>query len=162
MTIPAFDGFQPKLEHLFDMHADLDAPQLVGAAPAGTRQIFMVKGGDVDGPRLKGDVLPGGGDWATMRPDGAVQLDVRATLKTDDGALIYAYYSGIIADAMKTAGRVFAGEDVPLGDYYFYTNPMFQTGAEKYEWLNRVVGIGRGRIVPGGVEYRVWGMTNPS
>jgi len=162
MTIPAFDGFEPKLEHLFDMHAGLEPPQLIGAAPAGTRQIFIVKGGDVDGPRLRGELLPGGGDWATMRPDGAVQLDVRATLKTDDGALIYAYYSGIIGDAMKTAGRVFSGEEVPLRDYYFYSNPLFQTGAEKYEWLNRVVAIGRGKVAAGAVEYRVWAVVNPS
>jgi hypothetical protein len=162
MTIPQFDGFEPKLEHLFDMHADLEPPQLIGEAPAGTRQIYIVKSGYLDGPRLRGELLPGGGDWATIRPDGTVQLDVRATLKTYDGALVYAYYSGYIVDVMKAAGRVFAGEDVALGDYSFYTNPMFQTGAERYEWLNRIVAIGRGRIVAGGVEYRVWALTNPS
>jgi hypothetical protein len=161
MSISAFDGFEPRLEHLYDMHADLEPPQLIGAAPAGTRQIFIVKGGQLDGPSIKGEVLPGGGDWATARPDGAVQLDVRATVRTDDGAMVYAYYSGYIADAMNAAGRVFAGEDVPLTEYYFYTNPLFQTGAEKYEWLNRVVAVGRGRIVPGGVEYRVWALSNP-
>ena len=162
MTIRAFDGFEPKLEHLFDMHADLDVPQIIGPGPMGIRQIFPVKGGTLEGPKIKGEVLPGGGDWATMRADGAVQLDVRATLKTDDGAMIYAYYSGIIGDAMRVAGRVFAGDEVPLTDYYFYTNPMFQTGAEKYAWLNQTVALGRGRVIPGGVEYRVWAARNPA
>jgi hypothetical protein len=110
---------------------------------------------------LKGEALPGGGDWALARPDGAVQLDVRATMRTDDGALLYTYYSGYIEDAMKTAGRVFGGEDVALGEYYFFTNPLFQTAAAEYEWLNRVVAIGRGRVVAGGVEYRVWALANP-
>jgi len=160
MTIPAFDGFAPALEHLFDMHADLEAPQVIGQTPMGVRQIFPVKGGTFEGPRMTGEVLPGGGDWATMRPDGAVELDVRATLKTHDGSMIYAYYSGIISDAMKTAVRVFGGEDVPLSEYYFYTNPMFQTGADKYAWLNQTVALGRGRVVPGGVEYRVWAVRN--
>jgi hypothetical protein len=162
MTIAAFEAIQPKLDHLLDMHVDLEPPQLVGATPCGTRQIFIVKTGTFDGPNLKGEVLPGGGDWATARSDGCIQLDVRATLRTDDGALIYTYYTGIIGDAMKTAGRVFGGEDVPLGEYYFYTNPMFQTSAEQYEWLNGTVCLGRGRIVPGGVEYRLWAVTNPS
>jgi len=162
MTIPAFAGFEPKLEHLFDMHVDLEAPQVIGQTPAGTRQVFIVKSGTVDGPQLKGEVLPGGGDWATMRPDGAVQLDVRATLKTDDGALVYVYYSGLIFADPAVFARIFGGENVPLSEYYFYTNPMFQTGAEKYAWLNQTVAIGRGRVIPGGVEYRVWAMRNPA
>src|SRR5437660_8503629 len=151
MTIAAFEGSEPSLEHLLDMHADLEAPQMIGQTPAGIRQVFIVKAGTFDGPKLKGTLLPGGGDWATLRPDGAVQLDVRATLSTDDGALVYVYYSGIIGDAMKIAGRIFGGEDVPLSEYYFYSNPMFQTGAPQYDWLNRTVAIGRGRVIAGGV-----------
>jgi hypothetical protein len=158
MTIPVFDGSEPSLEHMFDMHVDLEAPQIIGATPAGTRQIFVVKTGAFDGPLLSGEVLPGGGDWATSRPDGSIQLDVRATLKADNGELIYSYYTGIIGDAMSVAGRVFGGEDVPLSEYYFFTNPMFQTASEKHGWLNRTVAAGRGRIVPGGVEYRVWAL----
>jgi hypothetical protein len=93
-----------------------------------------------------------------MRPDGCVQLDVRATLKAENGDLIYATYSGIIEDAMSVAGRVFGGQEVPLSEYYFFTNPMFQTASEKHGWLNRTVAVGRGRVVPGGVEYRVWAL----
>jgi len=161
MTITAFDGFEPNLEHLFDMHADLEAPQGIPGGPMGERQIFIVKGGTIEGPKIKGTVLPGGGDWATRRADGVLQLDVRATVKTDDGAMIYATYSGLIDGTMETITAAATGADPPLGDYYFYTNPMFQVGAEKYAWLNRVVALGRGRIVPGGVEYRVWAVTNP-
>ena len=87
---------EPRLEHLYDMHADLEAPQVIAGAPMGTRQIFIVKGGTVEGPRIKGKLLPGGGDWALVRTDGAVQLDVRATLQTEDGALIYSTYGGLI------------------------------------------------------------------
>ena len=49
---------------------------------------------------------------------------------------------------------------MPLSEYYFYINPMFQTGAPQYDWLNRLIGIGRGKAVPGGVEYRVWAIEN--
>lgn len=150
---------EPKLEHLYDMHADLEPPQVVGATPLGMRQIFIVKGGTVEGPRVKGEILPGGGDWALIRSDGAVQLDVRATLRTDDGALIYATYSGLIIAAPEIFGRLLQAQDVPLNEYYFYINPMFQTGAPQYQWLNCLIAIGRGKVVPGAVEYRVWAVT---
>lgn len=154
------DYVEPRLEHLFDMHVDLEAPQAIAGAPAGSRSIFVVKGGTFEGPRLKGEALPGGGDWALMRTDGSIQLDVRATGRTEDGALIYMTYSGVLSASPEVFQRIFSGEDVPLGEYYFYTNPMFQTGAEKYRWLNDRIAIGRGRAVPGAVEYRVWTVEN--
>jgi uncharacterized protein DUF3237 len=160
MTIRAFEGFEPALEHIFDLHIDLEAPQIVGQTPTGIRQIYVVKGGTADGPRLKADVLPGGGDWGIMRPDNFIQLDVRATMRADDGALIYSYYGGITGDVLKVAGRIFSGEDVPLSEYYSYITPQFQTSAPQHAWLNQVVGVGRGRIVPGGIEYRVWALMN--
>jgi hypothetical protein len=88
-----------------------------------------------------------------------VQLDIRATVQTDDGALIYTSYGGLIVAEPPTFGRLLGGEDVPLSEYYFYVNPMFQTGAPQYSWLNRLIAIGRGKVVPGSVEYRVWAVT---
>ena len=88
------------------MHADLEAPQVLAATPAGMRQIFIVKGGSVVGQRINGKILPGGGDWALVRTDGVVQLDVRATLQTDDGALIYGTYSGLIVAEPAVFGRL--------------------------------------------------------
>jgi hypothetical protein len=150
---------EPRLEHLYDMHVDLEPPQNV-PGPAGFRQVYIVKGGTLEGPKLKGVLLPGGGDWAIVRTDGAMTLDVRATLQTHDGELIYATYSGIIQAEPDAFAKLVAGENVPLRDYYFYTNPMFQTGAQKYAWLNNVMAIGRGRSIPNGVEYRVWAVRN--
>ncbi len=158
----AVEAPEPRLEHLFDMHADLETPQMVGATPQGMRQIFPVKAGTVEGPRIKGEVLSGGGDWALVRSDGAIQLDVRATVRMDDGALVYATYGGLIVASPEVFGRLFQGQDVPLSEYYFYTNPMFQTGAPQYAWLNQLIAIGRGKVVPGGVEYRVWAVQEPA
>jgi hypothetical protein len=153
------DATEPKLDLIFDMHADLEPPQVVGPTPQGMRQIFVVKDGSVEGPRMKGKILAGGGDWALIRSDGAVQLDVRATIQTDDGALIYATYGGLIVAEPATFGRLLQAEDVPLSDYYFYINPMFQTASPQYAWLNQLIAVGRGKVVPGGVEYRVWAIT---
>ena len=57
-------------------------------------------------------------------------------------------------------GRLLQAEDVPLGEYYFYISPVYQTGAPQYAWLNQRIAVGRGKVVGGGVEYRVWAIEN--
>ena len=97
-----------KTEFLCELSADLEAPQQIGTTPRGTRHIIYVKGGAFEGPKLKGMVLPGGGDWLLVRPDDASELDVRGTLQTDDGHLIYVQYRGIIhapPDSCSGCGR---------------------------------------------------------
>lgn len=159
MTTPSIRSIgEPRLELLYEMHVDLDLPQVVGQTPLGMRQIFYVTGGAFEGPRIRGEVLPGGGDWALIRPDGALQLDVRATVRTHDGALVYAAYSGLIVASQEVYGRIFAGEDVYVDEYYFYIAPMFQTGDSRYDWLNRTVAVGKGKVIPRGVEYRVFAL----
>jgi hypothetical protein len=70
-------------------------PREIGETPRGNRRFFAVTGGSFEGPRLRGEVLPEGGDWLLVRSDGVVELDVRATLRTHDGALIYLRHRGI-------------------------------------------------------------------
>lgn len=149
---------EPKLELLYEIHVDLDRPQVIGQTPYGTRQIYYVRGGSFQGPRIKGEVLPGGGDWALIRQDGVLQLDVRATVRTDDGALVYAWYYGLINATPDVFAAVGRGEDVSPDRYYFYAAPMFQTAAPQYEWLNRVLAVAKGRMVGSGVEYRVFAL----
>src|ERR1700747_1376683 len=67
----------------------------MGATPRGTRRFYPAIGGSFEGPRLCGEVLPDGGDWLLLRPDGVLEQDVRITLKTDDGAFIYVRYAGM-------------------------------------------------------------------
>ena len=63
-------------------------PQRLGAVPQGTRIIAPITSGTFEGPRLRGTVLAGAADWTLMRSDGVLELDLRMTLQTDDGALI--------------------------------------------------------------------------
>ena len=58
--------------------------QKLGAIPHGTRSIVPIAGGDFEGSRLRGKVLPGGGDWLLLRSDDVLELDLRVTLETDD------------------------------------------------------------------------------
>jgi hypothetical protein len=49
--------------------------QKIGAVPHGTRVTALVGGGHFEGPRLRGKVLPGAGDWTLLRADGVLELD---------------------------------------------------------------------------------------
>lgn len=73
---------------LFTLRLTTAPTQDVGAGPRGARVTYPITGGTFEGARLKGRVLPGGDDWAVKRADGVVELDLRITLETDDGALI--------------------------------------------------------------------------
>ena len=150
-----------KLEPLFTFRADLKQPPAqVGAGPAGTRTIFDIAGGSFEGPKLRGRVLESGGDWLLFGADGVGRLDVRGTLETDDGARIYVQYFGILEMNEAVAGAMARGEGTEFGDTYFMTQPRFETGDERYAWLNRVVAVAEGRMLPGGVEYRVFQVVN--
>lgn len=142
------------LDYLMTYHADLKPPVSIGRAPAGMRQIFDVTGGTFEGPRLRGVLLPSGGDWIQFGADGVGRLDVRATLATDDGANIYMQYYGI-GDFAAAAPKLGRGESIDYGAIYFITSPRFETGDERYAWLNRLVCVAEGRAGPGWVEYRV-------
>jgi len=129
--------------------------QKLGTVPHGIRSIVPVTGGDFEGPRLRGKVLPGGGDWLLLRPDGVLELDLRITLETDDHALIYMTFQGLRhgpADAIAALGR---GEVVDPARYYFRTLPRFETSTETYAFLNRVVCVGVGEARPDGAVHRI-------
>jgi len=130
-------------ELLFELSGDLEPPIVIANTPLGDRIIFLLKGGSFKGPRLSGEVLPGGGDWLLNRSDGVSVLDVRMMLKTSDGEFIYVTYSGI----GKPQG---AGVTIR-------TAPMFSVSkASKYAWLNAVQAIGEGEGSPAGVSYRIY------
>jgi hypothetical protein len=77
--------------------------QDLGAGPRGTRVTFPITGGSFEGERLRGKVLPGGGDWTLMRSDGVLELDLRVTLETEDKAIIHMTFEGIRDDGAASA-----------------------------------------------------------
>lgn len=145
-----------KSEFLCELVGDLDDPQEIGATPYGVRMIVPIVGGTVKGPKLNGEVLALGADWILMRSDGVGEVDVRATMRADDGELIYAYYRGILKIAPEVMQRIQNGDDVDPSEYYFRTTPIFETRSEKYSWLNQIICVGVGKIEPKRVRYRVY------
>ena len=107
--------------------------QDIGAGPHGVRVTFPITGGSFEGDRLRGKVLPGGDDWTVKRPDGVVELDLRITLETDDGALIHMTFAGIRDDGAP-------------GGSYFRTLPRFETAEARYAFLNRLLAAGTAEI----------------
>jgi hypothetical protein len=129
--------------------------QKIGAVPKGIRSIVPVTGGDFAGPRLQGKILPGGGDWLLLRPDGVLELDLRITLETDDRALIYMRFLGIRHGPPEVIAALGQGEAVDSAKYYFRTLPSFETSSEKYAFLNRIISVGIGEARPDGAIHRI-------
>lgn len=141
-------------EHLFDIVVDLHPPVRTDDG----RTLFGAAGGRFDGPRLRGEVLAGGGDRATFRPDGTMELDVRLTLRTDDDELVSMTYGGrfvLPPGVREELGGHRTRHLVDPARYYFRTNPLFATDAPSCAWLKDAVCIGSGYFVEGGVAYHV-------
>lgn len=150
-----------KLEFLCEFTGDLRADSdVIGQGPLGTRVVANVTGGSCEGPRLKGKLLPSGADWFLVDGRGVVRLDVRATIETDDGAKIYVQYYGIGRPNEPGGPALGASRPTEYGDSYFMTAPRFETGDERYVWLNDLVCVGEGRLTETGVAYRVYGVVN--
>jgi Protein of unknown function (DUF3237) len=142
---------------LFNLQIQLHPFQELGLTPQGQRRIIPVSGGTFEGTRLRGIVLPhAGGDWLLVRSDGAFQQDVRLTLQTDDGALIYMSYRGVRHASAEVTARLARGERVDPSEYYLRTAPFFETAAEPYLWLNKLVAVGVGERRPDGAVYEVF------
>jgi hypothetical protein len=145
---------------MLHLHADLKPPVQVGAGPNGTRQIFDVTGGHFEGPGLEGSVEASGGDWILIGADGVGRLDVRATLRTADDALIYVQYPGVAVFNEAVIAALGSGGETQFGDTEFFTQPRFETGHERYAWLNSVVAVGEGRLLPNAVAYNISRVVN--
>ena len=148
-----------------DIRLDDDAPVQLGRSPWRNRRVSYIAGGTIEGERLKGEVLAGGGDWSELGQarDGAALtlIDVRSVWKTHDGALIYVTYGGrlVIPAAALPAFRDPAKvETLAEEAYYFRIQPTFETSDERYGWLNALVCVGVGRRTAKGVRYRISGL----
>jgi hypothetical protein len=145
-----------RTQPLFVMRLNVRKLQIVGATPDGYRRIGVVPGGSFEGERLSGEVLEGGNDWQTVRPDGATTLNVRLVLKTKDEALIGMTYRAIRHGPADVVARIERGDVVDPKSYYFRLNPLFERANASYDWLNRVVAIGIGHRLADGPIYSIF------
>jgi len=130
---------------LMMLRVNVATPQSVGAVPHGARRIAPISGGVFEGPRLRGTVLPGGSaDWLLLRADDVLEMDLRVTLRTDDGALISMRSFGMRHGPPDVIAAIARGEAVDPAAYYFRTTPRFQTAHPAYAFLNRLLAVASG------------------
>jgi hypothetical protein len=141
---------------LFVMRLEVKPPLVVGSPPGSYRRIGVIPGGSFEGDRLSGRVLDGGSDWQIIRSDGAVNLNVRLVLRTNDDALVCMTYQGVRYGPPDVIARIDRGEVVDPQSYYFRIIPLFETSAPHYDWINHVVGIGIGHRLADGPIYSIF------
>ena len=143
----------PKLTFTFDLELVVEKAHLPGKTPIGNRRIIRIESGHFDGGQVKGEVIPGGDDWITVREDGTIIQDVRILLRTDDNELIMMSYRGIRTGSKEVLARLDNNEEVDPEQYYFRTNPIFETASEKYDWMNNKIVVSTGKRSDGKVNY---------
>ena len=141
---------------LIDFQIEVKPPSVIGATPGYDRRIGEIAGGRFEGERLRGTILSGGSDWQSLRSDGATTINVRLVLKTDDGALIAMRYFGVRHGPAEVLERIARGDSVNPAEYYMRVTARFETAAERYDWLNRIVSVALGHRIPGGAIYHVF------
>ncbi|SHJ86617.1 Protein of unknown function [Roseomonas rosea] len=146
----------PPLDFVGQVDVAVAAPVLVGAGPMGERRVIPILGGRVSGPRLAGEVLPGGADYQLIRPDGVAEIEARYTIRLEGGALVYVVNRGLRHAAPEDMARLLRGEPVPPERVYFRTAPSFETASPDHAWLQRSLFVGFGERQPGAVRVRIF------
>jgi len=141
---------------LITLQVKVSGAQKIGPVPHGTRLTAPITDGHFEGPRLRGKVLPGGGDWTLLRGDGVLELDLRLTLETDDGALIHMTSFGLRHGPPEVLAALTRGERVDPSTYYFRTTPRFETANPKYAFLNRLLAVSSGDRRAEGPIYTIY------
>jgi hypothetical protein len=145
---------EPKLSLVYRLVADLGEPLAFGAAAGAERRIVAQTGGTFAGPKLSGRLLPGtSGDWQRVLPDGTALVDIRYTLETNDGALLYVQAHGVRHGPPEVLARLKEGQDVGADEYTFRTSTQIETAAPALDWMNKGVFISVGGRLPGKVIY---------
>jgi len=143
---PAVGPLPFSLDYLASIRVPLKEPENIGETPDGLRVhwYWSPAEGVVNGPALTAKVRHIGGDWMTIRRDGVGVMDVRATLETADGALLYVFYQGYY-DLGPDGYRNFLARKWPMRAPT-RTTPRISTGHPNYVWLNRVQCLGVGEV----------------
>jgi hypothetical protein len=140
--IDDFIATAPALRFAFAIKARVGPIQDLGPTARGHRRIIDILGGEVHGPRLEGEILPGGADWQIVRPDGTIEVVARYTIRSATGAQVYVQNEGLRVASPEILARMSKGELVPAGSYHFRTTPRFETADPALKWLERATFVG--------------------
>ncbi len=135
----------PRLRQVYRLEATLGRPLDLGDTERGRRRIVPLTGGAFTGPEINGKLLPGASaDWQMLLADGTALGDIRYTLQTDRGDLLYVRSRSVRHGSAEVLARLGRGEDVDASEYTFRTSTQIETAAPELDWLNKGVFIGVG------------------
>ena len=147
----------PRLRKVYRLEATLARPLDLGDTAQGRRRIVPLTGGAFTGPEINGKLLPGASaDWQIVLADGTALGDIRYTLQTDGGDLLYVQSRSIRHGSAEVLARLGRGEDVDASEYTFRTSTQIETAAPQLDWLNKGVFISVGGRQPAGVIYETY------
>ena len=139
------------------MEATLGQPLDIGDVPGGRRRIVPLTGGTFTGPQINGQLLAGASvDWQIGLPDGTTLGDIRYTLQTDAGDLLYVQSRGVRHGSAEVLARLGRGEDVDASEYTFRTSTQIETAAAGLDWLNKGIFVSVGGRQAGSVIYEAY------
>jgi hypothetical protein len=148
---------EPRLTKILRLEASLGEALDVGKVAQGRRRIVPLTGGTFAGPELNGTLLPGASaDWQIVLPDGSALGDIRFTLQTDHGDLLYVRSYGVRHGSAEVLTRLSRGEEVDASEYVFRTSTQIETAAPDLDWLNKGVFISVGGRQLGSVIYELY------
>ena len=145
-----------KSAYIGELMMEITGSYMLGESPVGKRRLDRLDKGHFKGPKVQAEIVTGGMDILLGGTDGAVRPDVRLILKLDDGEILLIVYRGVRHAPAEVMQRIAGGERVPPDEYYLRTSLVFETASGKYDWMNRIVGVGVGRREPGAVFYDVF------
>jgi len=132
----------PRLVPLAGVVIDVGERFEVGRTPFGSRLIGEIRGARWLGERFRARMVgSAAADWAVQGEDELLAADVRMTLRTDDGALVFVSYTGLLD------GRA----DPPIRSAM-----RFETADPRYAWMARTLFIACGTWDGAQVRYQVF------
>ena len=147
----------PRLTQVYSLEATLAQPLDLGETAQGHRRIVPLTDGTFTGPELNGKLLPGASaDWQIVLPDGTALGDIRYTLETHGGDLLYVQSRGVRHGSAEVLSRLGRGEDVDASEYTFRTSTQIETAAPHLDWMNKGVFISVAGRQATGVIYQTY------
>ena len=130
----------PRVEFAFEERVTLAPAVVLGNTALGHRQYIPITGGTVAGPKLKGQVVPGGWDFQlTYTASDCTQLSADYFLKADDGTLIHVFNEGLVC---------------PGGQRSLF-RPRLEAAKGAHEWLTRATFVATLEVEPDGRAVRI-------
>jgi hypothetical protein len=115
----------PQIEFAFEERVTIDPAVVLGDTDYGHRQYIPITGGTIAGPKLKGQVLPGGWDFQlTYAASKCTELNADYFLKAEDGTVIHVFNQGMFCpDAPRGIFR--PRLEAPKGPYGWMSHSTF-------------------------------------